>query len=118
MADGERLVCQSTELMDSGPGVRFEVSAHGKVHAAFAVRFGGHVYAYLNRCGHRPMELDWHRGCFFDDEGLVLVCSTHGAVYLPGSGQCMGGPCIGRGLESISVVELNGTIWLKDGRYG
>jgi nitrite reductase/ring-hydroxylating ferredoxin subunit len=118
MADGERLICKSTELVDSGPGVRFEVSVQGRLEPAFVVRFDGRAYAYLNRCGHMPMELDWKRGHFFDDQGLLLICSTHGATYLPESGNCISGPCVGRRLESIGVAEANGEIWLKDSGNG
>ncbi len=115
MADLERVICAASDLVDSGPGVRFEVSLHGRMEPAFAVRFDGQVHAYLNRCGHMPMELDWKPGHFFDDQGLLLVCSTHGAAYFPASGRCAGGPCAGRGLEAIGVAEFNGAIWLKDG---
>jgi nitrite reductase/ring-hydroxylating ferredoxin subunit len=76
------------------------------------VRYQGSVRAYLNRCGHMPMELDWEQGKFFDREGLHLVCSTHGALYEPGSGRCLGGPCTG-GLVPIAVEERDGMIYLK-----
>ena len=49
--------------------------------AAFAVRFRGRVRAFLNRCGHLPVELDWEEGRFFDASGLYLICATHGALY-------------------------------------
>jgi hypothetical protein len=29
----------------------------------------GRVYAYLNRCAHVPMEMDYQAGRFFDDSG-------------------------------------------------
>src|SRR5690606_36272734 len=66
MATRERLICASTALVDGGDGVRFEVLRHGERQAAFAVRYFGTVYAYLNRCAHVPIELDWQRGRFFD----------------------------------------------------
>jgi len=113
MALAERVICLSSDLVDSGDGVRFEVERDGRTQPAFAVRYGGRVYAYLNRCAHLPMELDWKPGKFFDGEGLLLICSTHGAIYQPDTGECLGGPCEGA-LVPIRVEERDGTILLKE----
>jgi len=56
MAGPERVICSSADLTDSGDGVRFELEVHGRPEPAFAVRYKGRVYAYLNRCAHMPME--------------------------------------------------------------
>ena len=117
MARTERVICSSADLTDSGDGVRFELEVDGKPEPAFAVRYGGRVYAYLNRCAHMPMELDWKPGKFFDGEGLVLICSTHGAIYSPETGRCLGGPCEGR-LVPVPVEERDGKILLKEANDG
>ena len=119
MAADERLICPSSELEDSRRGVRFEVRRAAGAAPAFAVRFEGRVHAYLNRCAHLPMELDWRAGEFFDAEGLVLICSTHGALYAPDSGRCVGGRCIGcGGLEPVTVEERDGMVYLKEDEHG
>ena len=100
MADAQRLICESAALVDSGDGVRFEVEVAGRLEPAFAIRFDGTAHAYLNRCAHMPMELDWKPGKFFDFEGLLLICSTHGAIYEPETGKCLGGPCYERRTDS------------------
>ncbi|MBU0751035.1 MAG: Rieske 2Fe-2S domain-containing protein [Gammaproteobacteria bacterium] len=123
MAGRERLICASDELVDGGPGVRFEVDAPpeekvgsgGTALAAFVVRHQGRVHAYLNRCGHIPVELDWQHGQFFDSAGLYLICATHGALYDPASGRCVGGRCNGRGLTALEVTERAGTVYLLEG---
>ena len=112
MAAAERLICASEALVDSGDGVRFEARWGGETVAAFAVRYDGQVRAYLNRCAHMAMELDWKPGRFFDAEGLLLVCSTHGAVYAPDTGACLGGPC-SRALARLDVEERDGAVYLK-----
>jgi len=112
MAAAERLICASKALVDSGDGVRFEAPWGGETVPAFAVRCDGRVRAYLNRCAHMPMELDWKPGRFFDAEGLLLVCSTHGAVYAPDTGACLGGPCTGA-LARLDVEERDGAVYLK-----
>jgi nitrite reductase/ring-hydroxylating ferredoxin subunit len=59
-----------------------------------------------------PVELDWVPGKFFDDGGLYLICATHGAMYEPDSGQCVGGPCRGARLEPLAVREHEGGVWV------
>ena len=113
MADDERLICASEALLDSGRAVRFEVEYFGEKTPAFVVRFEKRVYAYLNRCGHMPMELDWREGEVFDLAGRDLICSTHGATYSAASGKCLGGPCGGTPLVSLQVEERDGKVYFK-----
>jgi nitrite reductase/ring-hydroxylating ferredoxin subunit len=118
MASAERLICSSAELVDRGDGVRFEIVVEGKPQPAFAVRHGGRVYAYLNRCAHLPMELDWKPGKFFDAWGLHLICSTHGATYAPDTGRCVRGPCFEEGLVPVAVEERDGRVFVKGDPHG
>lgn len=118
MADDPRVICASGDLVDSGPGVRFEVEFRGETAAAFVVRHEGVAHAYLNRCAHIAMELDWLPGAFFDLEGRDLICSTHGAVYSASTGKCLGGPCSGGALVKLAVEEIGGLIVLKETRNG
>lgn len=110
----ERLICPSSELGDGGSGVRFRVQLEHEAETtpAFAIRFRGKVYAYLNRCAHIGVEMDWMEGEFFDDSGLYLICSTHGATYEPESGFCTGGPCKGKSLQQLEIEERDGNIYL------
>jgi nitrite reductase/ring-hydroxylating ferredoxin subunit len=108
-----RLICHSSELEERGRGLRFEVAQGGERLPAFLVRYTGGVYAYLNRCAHIGVELDWLPGEFFDDSRLYLVCATHGATYQPNTGRCVHGPCKGARLKPIDVVERDGGVYLK-----
>src|SRR6266545_2287792 len=119
MATEERVRCSSADVSESGDGRRFEVELDRKPEPAFAVRYRGRVYAYLNRCAHTPIELDWKPRKFFDVWGLHLICSTHGATYAPDTGRCLRGPCFEEGLISIPVEERDGRVIVKgdpDGR--
>jgi nitrite reductase/ring-hydroxylating ferredoxin subunit len=118
MAETERVICSSADLVDGGDGVRFEVEVEGKSRPAFAIRFRGRVHAYLNRCAHMPMELDWKPGKFFDVWGLHLICSTHGATYAPDTGRCVRGPCFEDGLVPVIVEEREGRVIVKGIPYG
>lgn len=107
-------LCSSADLVDGGDAVPFDVVFDGQACRAFAIRFEGQVHAYLNRCAHVAMELDWQPNRFFDEGGRWLVCGTHGAVYRPDTGACAGGPCRG-GLVKIAVTEREGVVhWHTD----
>jgi nitrite reductase/ring-hydroxylating ferredoxin subunit len=111
---GARVVCASGDLAEGGDGVRFEVESKGEKLPAFAIRYRGRVYAYLNRCAHISMELDWQPGKFFDAEREYLICSTHGALYAPESGACRGGPCKGAGLSRLDAWEAGGRVYTSE----
>ncbi len=113
--DAGILVCASEDVLEGGRGVRFDVRAFGDKATGFVVRYSGKAYAYLNRCAHVPIELDWAQGEFFESSGLYLMCSTHGAIYVPESGFCAGGPCKGGRLRPIGLREEGGQIfWTPD----
>ena len=107
--EGTVPLCRATDLVDSGNAVPFDVLYGGHSCRAFAIRFQGKVQAYLNRCAHVAMEMDYQPNRFFDDTGRWLLCATHGAVYEPSNGQCAGGPCRG-GLVKIVLSERDGWV--------
>jgi nitrite reductase/ring-hydroxylating ferredoxin subunit len=111
-------ICDADALVDGGTGVRFPVLAFGDEATGFVVRHGGTVYGYLNRCAHVPVELDWFKGEFFESGKLYLMCSTHGAIYVPETGVCAGGPCRGGKLRPIAVRESEtGVYWQPDQHF-
>lgn len=107
----ERLICASDALVDGGDAVRFSVTHAGERAPAFVVRYDSEVHAYLNRCAHRGLTLDWDPGRVFDQDGRYLICAVHGASYEPATGACVGGPCNG-GLVKLSVIEKNNAVYL------
>lgn len=105
-------ICDSGALEDGGLGVRFQVDVRGRLVSAFVVRYAGAVHGYLNQCAHVPMEMDWQEGQF-ESSGLYLMCATHGAIYEPHSGRCVGGPCRGAHLSKLDVAERDGAVWWR-----
>ncbi|MDB5890613.1 MAG: Rieske (2Fe-2S) protein [Polaromonas sp.] len=103
-------LCNSRDLQDAGPAVPFDIVYAGQTCRAFAVRYQGAVHAYLNRCTHVAMELDWQANRVFDASGDWLLCASHGAAYRPDTGQCAGGPCQG-GLVKITLSEAAGVVY-------
>lgn len=111
----ELFICNAAEVEEGGKGVRFPVQVWGDQTTGFVVRYDGQAHAYLNRCAHVPIELDWEKGVFFESGGLYLMCSTHGAIYVPETGFCAGGPCKGGRLRKITVLERDGMLfWQPD----
>ena len=61
MAARERLICASDVLEEGGSGVRFELQWAGETTPAFVARYDGIAVAYINRCSHVPVELDFNQ---------------------------------------------------------
>jgi nitrite reductase/ring-hydroxylating ferredoxin subunit len=103
----------AAQLVDGGLGLRFEVldSKSQAVLPAFLIKHDGMNYAYLNQCAHIAMELDWQPEQFFDREGQLLVCASHGALYEPHTGLCISGPCHGASLKTIALRTSNQTVY-------
>jgi nitrite reductase/ring-hydroxylating ferredoxin subunit len=112
VAGRERLICPSGALAEGGTGVRFALRSLGGVEKGFAVRHRGKACAYVNTCPHLGTDLDWQPGEFFEAAGLYLVCSTHGALFEPGSGFCIAGPCRGASLQPLEIRERDGQVFL------
>ena len=74
-------LCNSADLVDGGLAVPFDVQYAGQTCRAFAIRYQGLPHAYLNRCTHVAMEMDYQPDRFFDDTGHWLLCATHGAGW-------------------------------------
>lgn len=78
-----------------------------------AVRREGQVYAYINRCPHRGIPLEWQPDQFLDHSQSLIQCATHGALFLIESGECVAGPCSGQSLTALVCREDAEGIWVK-----
>jgi len=98
-----------------GASAKFPVLWRGRRVEGFVVNFDGRFYAYVNHCIHAGTPLDWWPNEFFSDDGRLLVCATHGALYEPDSGRCAGGPCSDGSLYRLAVrVEGDRVIVTSD----
>lgn len=107
-------ICASSALEEGGAGVRFTLNWRGRTEPAFVLRHGGVARAYLNRCAHKLVELDWEEGRFLDAERRLIVCASHGALYDPATGRCVAGPCRGGRLVAVAVHEQDNAVWLAE----
>jgi nitrite reductase/ring-hydroxylating ferredoxin subunit len=79
----------------------------------FVVRWRGEHHAYVNKCRHIAMSLDWVENRFFDEERRYVLCSTHGALFEPDSGECVSGPPFGRRLIRVPLEKRGEEIWAQ-----
>ena len=66
-----RALCPAADLVERGKAVLFDVLLWGQPARAFAMRFDGALVAYVNRCAHVPVEMDWQPGEFRSEERRV-----------------------------------------------
>lgn len=76
----------------------------------FVVRWDRKLHAYVNRCPHHQVNLDWEHNQFIDPNGTRLICGKHGSLFAVESGECLEGPCKGGALERVRVGVLDGDI--------
>jgi nitrite reductase/ring-hydroxylating ferredoxin subunit len=118
MSAGTRLVLTGAQRDEIARGrfVRVELAceidpAQGWARSVVVGRVGGAWRAFDNVCRHRALPLDLGARSPMSDDGRYLLCHQHGALYRPGDGTCIAGPCTGEKLTALSVVEeADGTL--------
>ena len=70
---------------------------------AMLVNYQDRHFAYVNRCPHVGLCLDWVDNQFFTVDHRYLMCANHGAVFEPPTGECVWGPCVGASLQSLPL---------------
>jgi nitrite reductase/ring-hydroxylating ferredoxin subunit len=86
-----------------GQTKKFVLIRDGREIEGFLLNYAGRHHAFVNRCRHVPMGLDWVENQFFTEDGRFVQCATHGAYYEPDTGECIAGPPCGRALHRIAV---------------
>lgn len=70
------------------------------------------LHVYVNSCPHQLTPLETFPDKFLNDDGTLLVCSTHGARFRVGDGYCVSGPCEGKWLRPLAIVVSEGLVVL------
>ena len=79
----------------------------------FIVRNGQDVFAYANICPHRRHPLDFLPDAFLVEDGKLIRCASHGALFDPETGLCVLGPCQGESLMRLAFrLDSTGTIYV------
>jgi nitrite reductase/ring-hydroxylating ferredoxin subunit len=87
-----------------GETKKFLLAWQGAEVEAFVVNHGGELHAYVNRCRHVPMTMDWVENRFLTEDGAYIQCATHGAWYEPDTGVCVAGPPVGKALIRVPLT--------------
>lgn len=74
------------------------------------VRRGERAWAYINRCPHVGVQLNWTPDQFMSLDNTTLQCSMHGAQFRIEDGFCIYGPCMGRSLEPLPLTIIDDRI--------
>jgi nitrite reductase/ring-hydroxylating ferredoxin subunit len=101
-------LCRLDEL-EEGRARGFDPLAQGR-DSVFALRHDHQVRVYRNRCPHLDVRLEYRKDRFLSADGQLIVCYAHGAQFLPATGECIYGPCMGQRLEALPFSEKDG--WL------
>jgi nitrite reductase/ring-hydroxylating ferredoxin subunit len=78
----------------------------------FLVRVGNDVHAYLNRCPHAGRPLNVLPDRFLSQDGELIQCVAHGALFEKDTGLCIAGPCVDDSLRRIPVGVVDGEVRL------
>ena len=109
MSESEVNVCRIEDLDD--PGCReFVIGSGDWPFKGFVVRQGDAVHAYQNYCVHQGHPLNWSPDNFLTKDKRQIICSSHGAVYDIESGECVGGPCVGKMLRRVECEVRDGYV--------
>ncbi len=96
--------------LSEGDVQHFHFTRSGRELGAFVVCYKGELFAYVNRCPHVTYSLDIADGNVQDATRSFLQCQSHGALFLPESGECFMGPAVGRSLESLRSERRGDTL--------
>jgi nitrite reductase/ring-hydroxylating ferredoxin subunit len=107
-------VGRTGEIMP-GESHKFILPINGVDEECFVVNFRGEFHAYVNRCRHIPIAMDWVDNHFFAEGGRYLMCQTHGALFAPENGECLAGPAdtCGKFLFRVPLEIERGLIYAR-----
>jgi nitrite reductase/ring-hydroxylating ferredoxin subunit len=96
-----------------GQSKKFSLRRGGRDVPALLINFEGQHFAYINRCPHTGITLDWVDNKFFSSDERYLMCATHGAVFQPPTGECIWGPCLGLSLQNVPIEIYDGKVYAR-----
>ena len=102
MTDPAEWRCAAADLAP-GHTAKFRLACGARRVSGFLVNHDGAYRAYVNCCPHVGTPLDLWDNEFLSEDATVIICATHGAVFEPGTGACIAGPCAGDALTALPV---------------
>ncbi|WP_373877897.1 Rieske (2Fe-2S) protein [Pseudomonas turukhanskensis] len=103
-------LCRSDEIVE-GQARGFDPEQRGR-DSIFALRHDGQIRIYRNSCPHLDVRLEYRKDRFMSADGQLIMCYAHGAQFLPATGECIYGPCLGERLQAVQWWEEGGWVVL------
>jgi nitrite reductase/ring-hydroxylating ferredoxin subunit len=114
MSDGTgsaaRVLCRLSDLDATGCR-EFRLGRGDWPLRCFVVKSPAGVRAYVNRCAHLRLPLNYMPDRFLNYDDSMVQCSVHGALYDRNNGYCVAGPCAGASLAAVPI-QLRGDLVL------
>jgi nitrite reductase/ring-hydroxylating ferredoxin subunit len=110
--DLARVLCRLADL--DGGSREFKLGRGDWPLRGFVVQVGHDVRAYVNRCAHLSNPLNYLPHQFLSQDGSMIQCYVHGAIFEKLTGYCVAGPCAGRSLIALPIQIESGYVLLGD----
>ena len=104
------IVLRDPAQLAEGASIRFPITLDGVQREAFVVRWRGELLAYVDSCRHQARSLSYGDGHVLDAGEGLIICRHHGARYIPSSGVCIEGPCVGARLTALALEAREGAL--------
>jgi nitrite reductase/ring-hydroxylating ferredoxin subunit len=98
------------DLIADGKARNFVLELRAGRFHGFVVRRGQTVHGYLDRCAHMALPLAHTLDGYLTEDGTLIECHWHGALFRIEDGLCVGGPCPGARLTPWPVEVRDGVI--------
>ncbi|BFT64315.1 Rieske 2Fe-2S domain-containing protein [Pseudomonas moorei] len=106
-------LCHIDEIEDGGalglPGQQ-PLQPEGIV----VVRRGEEVWAYVNRCPHFSVPLNFLPQTYCTYRSKIIMCAHHSAMFRYEDGHCVDGPCKGAQLEPVLIRVVERVVMLDE----
>lgn len=86
------------------------------IDTIFVVRHAGELRVYRNLCPHLDVRLEYRKDRFLSADGTRIICYAHGAQFLPDTGDCVYGPCLGERLRALKFRIEDDWLVLEGGQ--
>ena len=103
------LLCRLDAVPDGGAHVIDTARPEG-APAVVVVRRGADAWAYLDRCPHFSVCLEYEPGNVLTYDAEVLMCAHHSALFRFEDGHCIDGPCQGAALTPVAIQVVDGEV--------
>ena len=103
------VLCSTLDIADPGSKA-FQLMNNGEILDIFVVKKDGQFHAFINRCPHTGVNMEWLEDQFLDRDQNYVQCTTHDALFEIETGHCIHGPCAGDNLTPVKIEITENTL--------